>query len=110
MGCWAFAVVGAIEAAMAITNGTKSVPILSDTQVLTCVGSGGCNGGWPGDAFEYASQFPILEASKFTTCPGKSVRNDSFPKLSMSIITLCFLPLFVWETWTGGDKLQGGLL
>eukprot|EP00897_Mesotaenium_endlicherianum_P003337 jgi/Mesen1/3030/ME000179S02143 len=52
--CWAFAAVGAIEAANAILI---SLPVAaSEQQIIDCqLGSSSCAGGWPGDAFEYAS-------------------------------------------------------
>eukprot|EP00897_Mesotaenium_endlicherianum_P004435 jgi/Mesen1/4019/ME000211S03201 len=52
--CWAFAAVGAIEAANAILI---SLPVAaSEQQVLDCQrGGSSCAGGWPGDAFEYVA-------------------------------------------------------
>eukprot|EP00897_Mesotaenium_endlicherianum_P000057 jgi/Mesen1/10051/ME000073S09330 len=52
--CWSFAAVGAIEAANAIL--ISSQVAASEQQIIDCQrGSSSCAGGWPGDAFEYAS-------------------------------------------------------
>eukprot|EP00897_Mesotaenium_endlicherianum_P005427 jgi/Mesen1/4912/ME000245S03966 len=52
--CWAFAAVGAIEAANAIL--ISSQVTASEQQIVDCQrGGSSCAGGWPGDAFEYVS-------------------------------------------------------
>eukprot|EP00897_Mesotaenium_endlicherianum_P007634 jgi/Mesen1/689/ME000109S_10915 len=52
---WAFAAVGAIEAATA--NLTSRQVVVSEQQVIDCQRGGStCAGGWPGYAFEYAAE------------------------------------------------------
>ncbi len=72
--CWAFSATGAIEAAQAIASATMSVTPLSDQQVINCALNSNCNGGWPGEAFQYASTHLLQPASKL---PYKSFKNSS---------------------------------
>eukprot|EP00897_Mesotaenium_endlicherianum_P007490 jgi/Mesen1/676/ME000109S10895 len=52
---WAFAAVGAIEAATAIV--TSRQVVASEQQVIDCQRGGStCTGGWPSNAFEYAAE------------------------------------------------------
>eukprot|EP00271_Cylindrocystis_brebissonii_P021503 TRINITY_DN7701_c0_g4_i3.p1 TRINITY_DN7701_c0_g4~~TRINITY_DN7701_c0_g4_i3.p1 ORF type:complete len:535 (+),score=9.50 TRINITY_DN7701_c0_g4_i3:492-2096(+) len=44
-----------MESAYYITTAGKSLPEISPQQLIDCQGTGNCNGGWPGDAIEYAS-------------------------------------------------------
>lgn len=43
--CWAFALAGALESSNMIRNGWRNVSV-SEQQILSCSGSGTCNGGW----------------------------------------------------------------
>lgn len=50
--CWAFSATGTVESANAIKNG--NLVSLSEQQVVSCVTKDfGCDGGDPGDAFDY---------------------------------------------------------
>eukprot|EP00897_Mesotaenium_endlicherianum_P005707 jgi/Mesen1/5164/ME000256S04350 len=83
--CWAFAAVGAIEAASAILLSRQVAA--SEQQVIDCQrGSSSCAGGWPGDALEYAAGntarygglapeagYPYRGAKSATGCDAKKV-------------------------------------
>lgn len=43
--CWAFALAAALESSNMIRNGWRNVSV-SEQQILSCSGSGTCNGGW----------------------------------------------------------------
>eukprot|EP00897_Mesotaenium_endlicherianum_P010607 jgi/Mesen1/9575/ME000065S09001 len=61
---WAFAAVGAIEGAFSISNPGAGAVSASEQQVLDCqAGSGACEGGWPGDAFNYVAAGKALATS-----------------------------------------------
>ncbi|GMF14129.1 unnamed protein product [Phytophthora lilii] len=52
--CWAFATIGALEAAQCIANGDKKAPNYSEQQLVSCdTKDFGCNGGAPVYAMEY---------------------------------------------------------
>lgn len=53
--CWAFAAVAALESAYCLTG--NPLTLLSEQQVVSCDAvSGGCEGGFPGDALNYLQQ------------------------------------------------------
>jgi hypothetical protein len=57
--CWAFAAIGALESAWAISKG-GAVPDLSEQQLVDCAGSEGnqgCNGGLMNQAYDYLIKF-----------------------------------------------------
>eukprot|EP00271_Cylindrocystis_brebissonii_P008465 TRINITY_DN227_c0_g1_i3.p1 TRINITY_DN227_c0_g1~~TRINITY_DN227_c0_g1_i3.p1 ORF type:complete len:1179 (+),score=80.12 TRINITY_DN227_c0_g1_i3:654-4190(+) len=89
--CWAMASLGAIESAVYITSGGKSLPALSVQQLVDCQGADSCLGGWPGDGFQFAAttsvalerSYPYKAVSQ--TCPKKlagAVQIQSFEQVS----------------------------
>eukprot|EP00887_Chlorella_sp_A99_P005947 scaffold29.g5947.t1 len=71
--CWAFAVVGAIEAAYKIKYNLALN--LSEQQLVSCdTYDSGCNGGWPPNAFRYVYEKKLTQEANYkytattTTC------------------------------------------
>lgn len=63
--CWAFAALGAMEAAYKMKG---TVVDLSEQQLVDCSGSygnGGCNGGWIANAFRYIKDKKIATESAY---------------------------------------------
>jgi cathepsin L len=64
--CWAFATAGNVEGILAMANGGANKVYLSPQQLVDCdSGDGGCNGGWPANAFKYIIQYGLTAESKY---------------------------------------------
>ncbi|RLN57321.1 hypothetical protein BBJ29_010083, partial [Phytophthora kernoviae] len=64
--CWAFATVGAVEAAQCIAGGGKSAPVYSKQQLVSCdTKDFGCNGGAPVYAMQYIQDNGICTESSY---------------------------------------------
>lgn len=57
-GCWAFAATGAMESVIAIRTG-KDIDLSEQHLVSECCDAGGCGGGWPDKALQYAKDVGI---------------------------------------------------
>lgn len=69
-GCWAFATVGAMEAGMAIANGTPNIN-LSEQYLISCNLDGwSCNGGW------WAHDYHESESGQKANPPGAVLESD----------------------------------
>ncbi|RLN52240.1 hypothetical protein BBJ28_00017363 [Nothophytophthora sp. Chile5] len=65
--CWAFATVGAVEAAQCIANGDSSAATYSEQQLVSCDSQNyGCNGGAPVYAMEYVRDTGLCSGSDYT--------------------------------------------
>jgi len=59
--CWAFSATEGVES-LAFLSGKYSLEVMSAQQITSCdKGSSGCNGGWPGSAFDYLKKAGGLE-------------------------------------------------
>ncbi|KAF4141653.1 Papain family cysteine protease [Phytophthora infestans] len=64
--CWAFASLGALEAAQCIANGQKNVPAYSEQQLVSCdTKDFGCNGGAPVYAMQYLRDNGVCTDSSY---------------------------------------------
>ncbi|KAG2941239.1 hypothetical protein PC116_g12609 [Phytophthora cactorum] len=64
--CWAFASLGALEAAQCIANGDKKAPEYSEQQLVSCdTKDFGCNGGAPVYAMQYLRDNGICTKSSY---------------------------------------------
>ena len=70
--CWAFAGIETIESAYAIVHDVhgSDIPTFAEQQQVDCArwpesGSMGCQGGWMGDVFTYASKNPLCLESQY---------------------------------------------
>lgn len=73
--CWAFATVGAVEAAQCIANGQTSMTKYSEQQLVSCDSRNyGCSGGSPIYALEYVAENGLCTETDFPyTSSGGSV-------------------------------------
>jgi len=59
--CWAFSATEGVES-LAFLSGKYPLTVMSAQQITACdKGSSGCNGGWPGSAFDYLKKTQGLE-------------------------------------------------
>lgn len=64
--CWAFAAVGSLEAMYNIEHNLPGNDInLSEQQLVSCGGGGGCSGGWPDSALSYIKKNGIVTEKCF---------------------------------------------
>jgi len=64
--CWDFAAIGAIEAKIKIENNSPSInPDLSEQDILSCSGIGGCGGGVPVIVLWYAKGTGVVDEACF---------------------------------------------
>ncbi|RLN91631.1 hypothetical protein BBJ28_00017388 [Nothophytophthora sp. Chile5] len=84
--CWAFATVGAVEAAQCIANGDSSAPTYSEQQLVSCDSQNyGCNGGAPVYAMEYVRDTGLCSGSDYAyTSDSGSVASCSSSSCSKS--------------------------
>ena len=103
--CWAFAAVGAAEAAHCLMTG--SLVDFSEQQLVSCASSAGygCQGGWPNKALDYISQTGLCTESGFPYASGRSKQNGSCHPACHKV------PLVVGKTVvrSGEDMLQSVL-
>ena len=74
--CWAFAVAGALESKVLISQNTPGIPIDLSEQVLTsCSGAGNCDGGYINTASDFISNYglPPEDCSPYTASDGSCV-------------------------------------
>lgn len=77
-GCWAFATVGAVEAAQCIANGQKSMTKYSEQQLVSCDSrNNGCGGGAPVYALEYVADNGLCTESDFPYTSSSGVSGSS---------------------------------
>ena len=90
--CWAFAAIGALEAAYAVVTAITSPPSFSEQQVLDCSKSGSCEGGWPGEALQFmadnfletSKKYPYAGVKKQCKLPKSGVKATAFEEVSFS--------------------------
>jgi C1A family cysteine protease len=64
--CWAFATIGALEAAQCIANGDKKAPVYSEQQLVSCdTKDFGCSGGAPVYAMQYLRDNGVCTDSSY---------------------------------------------
>jgi len=69
--CWAFSAVETIESSVFLSTG--KLPILSEQQVVSCDKvDGGCNGGWPHEAYKYVEQDKLESEVNYPYVSGTS--------------------------------------
>ncbi|EQC31301.1 hypothetical protein SDRG_10904 [Saprolegnia diclina VS20] len=73
--CWAFAAVGAVEAAHCLV--TQSLFDFSEQQLVSCASSAGygCQGGWPNKALDYIAQTGLCTEAAFPYASGSTSQN-----------------------------------
>ncbi|KDO33340.1 hypothetical protein SPRG_02147 [Saprolegnia parasitica CBS 223.65] len=73
--CWAFAAVGAVEAAHCLV--TNSLVDFSEQQLVSCASSAGygCRGGWPNLALDYIAQTGLCTEAAFPYASGSTGKN-----------------------------------
>lgn len=63
--CWAFASTGAVEAMVNVFFNQQINLDLSEQDVLSCSGAGGCSGGYPGIALDYIKNTGVVDENAF---------------------------------------------
>jgi len=80
-GCWAVAVVQVLNDRWCIqTEGKKTNPLLSYTEVLSCSGGGGCHGGQESGAWNYARSSGVGTGGLYDDDGKKTCQPDIFER------------------------------
>ena len=74
--CWAFATTGATEAAVNLFYNQPLNLDLSEQSLLSCSGAGGCYGGLPSTALDYAKNTGIIDEAAFPYTATSQVCTD----------------------------------
>lgn len=97
--CWAFASIGAIEAALAMVNASNTPKNLSEQYAIDCSSPvGDCEGGWPADALQLAtSGIPLAKNYPYVGRKNKSKKCPSRVRyvLSHSSSSICSCLIFI---------------
>ncbi|EYC43484.1 hypothetical protein Y032_0492g2419 [Ancylostoma ceylanicum] len=63
--CWAVASASAMSDELCVQSNSAINVIVSDTDILSCSGSGGCGGGWPVFAFLWMRNHGVVTGGKY---------------------------------------------